>query len=106
MNRPSKPYGENDENDPLPVGFRSALTDGSDTVRPATLRGLSPDETLVLVDSKRQHASALVNINCTVGRGSAAVDLNTIPVAALDPIASVINLHLREARSGVRAILR
>ena len=95
---------------------RPALTDGSDTVRPATLRGLSPDETLVLVDSKRQHASALVNINGTVGRGSAAVDLNTIPVAALDrvevltdgasaqygsdAIAGVINLHLREARSG------
>lgn len=95
---------------------RPALTDGSDTVRPATLRGLSPDETLVLIDSKRQHASALVNINGTVGRGAAAVDLNTIPVAALDrvevltdgasaqygsdAIAGVINLHLREARSG------
>ena len=95
---------------------RPALTDGSDTVRPATLRGLSPDETLVLVDSKRQHTSALVNINGTVGRGSSAVDLNTIPIAALDrvevltdgasaqygsdAIAGVINLHLREARSG------
>ena len=95
---------------------RPALTDGSDTIRPATLRGLSPDETLVLVDSKRQHTSALVNINGTVGRGSAAVDLDTIPVAALDrvevltdgasaqygsdAIAGVINLHLREARSG------
>jgi iron complex outermembrane receptor protein len=98
---------------------RPSLTDGSDTVRPATLRGLSPDETLVLVDSKRQHAAALVNINGTVGRGSAAVDLDTIPVAALDrvevltdgasaqygsdAIAGVINLHLREARSGGEA---
>jgi iron complex outermembrane recepter protein len=95
---------------------RPALTDGSDTIRPVTLRGLSPDEALVLIDSKRQHASALVNINGTVGRGSAAVDLDTIPEAALDrvevltdgasaqygsdAIAGVVNLHLREARSG------
>jgi iron complex outermembrane recepter protein len=95
---------------------RPALTDGSDTIRPVTLRGLSPDEALVLIDSKRQHATALVNINGTVGRGAAAVDLDTIPEAALDrvevltdgasaqygsdAIAGVVNLHLREARSG------
>lgn len=95
---------------------RPSLTDGTDDVRPATLRGLGPDEALVLVNSKRQHATALVNVNGSVGRGAAAVDLNTIPLAAVDrievlrdgasaqygsdAIAGVVNLHLREARSG------
>ena len=95
---------------------RPAVTDGTDSVRPATLRGLSPDQTLVLVNGARRHASALVNVNGSVGRGSAAVDLNTIPTGALDrievlrdgasaqygsdAIAGVINLRLREADSG------
>ncbi|AQR63509.1 TonB-dependent receptor [Brevundimonas sp. LM2] len=95
---------------------RPSATDGTDAIRPATLRGLSPDQTLVLVNSTRRHASALVNVNGSVGRGSAAVDLNTIPTAALsqvevlrdgasaqygsDAIAGVINLRLREARDG------
>ena len=95
---------------------RPAVTDGTDSIRPATLRGLSPDQTLVLVNSTRRHASALVNVNGSVGRGSAAVDLNTIPTGALerievlrdgasaqygsDAIAGVINLRLREAASG------
>ncbi len=95
---------------------RPGLTDGSDTVRPATLRGLAPDQTLVLVNGKRRHSAALVNINGTVGRGSSAVDLNTIPGGALrsievlrdgasaqygsDAIAGVINLRLRDSRSG------
>jgi iron complex outermembrane receptor protein len=95
---------------------RPGLTDGSDTVRPATLRGLAPDQTLVLVNGKRRHSAALVNINGTVGRGSSAVDLNTIPGGALrsievlrdgssaqygsDAIAGVINLRLRQARTG------
>jgi len=95
---------------------RSAVVDGTDSVRPATLRGLSPDQTLVLVNGTRRHASALVNVNGSVGRGSAAVDLNTIPTGALDrievlrdgasaqygsdAIAGVVNLRLREASSG------
>ncbi len=93
-----------------------AITDGTDHVRPATLRGLGPDQTLVLVNSRRRHASALVNLNGSVGRGSSAVDLNTIPVSAIgrvevlrdgasaqygsDAIAGVINVGLREAREG------
>ncbi len=48
-----------------------SISDGSDVLRPATLRGLSPDQTLVLVNGKRRHVSALLNINGTVGRGSA-----------------------------------
>ncbi|MDP3405390.1 MAG: TonB-dependent receptor [Brevundimonas sp.] len=95
---------------------RPAVTDGTDSIRPATLRGLQPDQTLVLVNSTRRHASALVNVNGSIGRGSAAVDLNTIPTAALgqvevlrdgasaqygsDAIAGVINLRLKEAREG------
>ena len=95
---------------------RASVVDGTDSIRPATLRGLSPDQTLVLVNGTRRHASALVNINGSVGRGSAAVDLNAIPTGALDrvevlrdgasaqygsdAIAGVVNLRLREAASG------
>jgi iron complex outermembrane receptor protein len=95
---------------------RSSAVDGTDSIRPATLRGLSPDQTLVLINGVRAHTSALLNINGSVGRGATAVDLNTIPSVALDrvevlrdgasaqygsdAIAGVINLRLREARSG------
>ncbi|MFT3997126.1 MAG: TonB-dependent receptor [Asticcacaulis sp.] len=95
---------------------RPAAVDGTDSIRPASLRGLSPDQTLVLVNGKRRHASAQVNTNGSTGRGSSAVDLNAIPTAGLssveilrdgasaqygsDAIAGVVNLRLREARSG------
>lgn len=95
---------------------RPGLADGTDTVRPAALRGLAPDQTLVLLNGKRRHSAALVNVNGTVGRGSSAVDLNTIPTAAVrtvevlrdgasaqygsDAIAGVINVLLREDRDG------
>jgi iron complex outermembrane receptor protein len=98
---------------------RPGLADGTDTIRPATLRGLSPDQTLVLVNGKRRHASSLVNVNGTIGRGAAAVDLNTIPSAILksvevlrdgasaqygsDAIAGVINLRLRDDKDGGEA---
>jgi iron complex outermembrane receptor protein len=65
---------------------RPAVTDGTDTVRPATLRGLSPDETLVLINSKRAHAASLVNLNGSIGYGSGAVDLNTIPAVAISSV--------------------
>lgn len=95
---------------------RSAAVDGTDSIRPATLRGLSPDQTLVLVNGVRGHNSALLNTNGSVGRGSAAFDLNSIPTVALegvevlrdgasaqygsDAIAGVINLRLRQADHG------
>ena len=95
---------------------RPSATDATDAIRPATLRGLSPDETLVLINNIRAHSSASLNVNSSVGRGAAAVDLNTVPTAALDrievlrdgasaqygsdAIAGVINLRLRQARSG------
>lgn len=51
-----------------------------------TLRGLGPDQTLVLINGKRRHTSALVNINGTIGRGSTGVDLNAIPSEAIERI--------------------
>ncbi|MGH6707313.1 MAG: TonB-dependent receptor plug domain-containing protein, partial [Sphingomicrobium sp.] len=63
-----------------------SIADGTDVLRPATLRGLSPDQTLVLVNGKRRHVSALLNINGTIGRGSAAVDMNLIPTLAIERI--------------------
>lgn len=101
---------------------QTAINDGTDIIRPATLRGLQPDQTLVLVNSRRRHQSALVNINGSVGRGSAAVDLNAIPTSAIgsvqvlrdgasaqygsDAIAGVINVLLREADSGGQVSVR
>ncbi|MGN6376422.1 MAG: TonB-dependent receptor plug domain-containing protein [Sphingomonas sp.] len=95
---------------------RPAVTDATDAIRPATLRGLSPDQTLVLINGIRAHPSALLNINGSVGRGAAAVDLNTIPTHALesievlrdgasalygsDAIAGVVNLRLRQQKTG------
>jgi iron complex outermembrane receptor protein len=65
---------------------RPTITDGTDTVRPATLRGLGPDQVLVLVNGKRRHQSALVHLNGSIGRGSTGVDLNAIPVSTIDRI--------------------
>lgn len=95
---------------------RPSATDGTDAIRPATLRGMGPDQTLVLINGVRAHTSASLNVNGSVGRGSAAVDLNTIPSTALssievlrdgasaqygsDAIAGVVNLRLREADHG------
>ena len=96
-----------------------SITDGTDVIRPATLRGLGPDQTLVLINGKRRHTSALLNINGSVGRGTSAVDVNLIPTIALsrvevlrdgaaaqygsDAIAGVINFQLRSARRGGKA---
>jgi iron complex outermembrane receptor protein len=93
-----------------------SVTDGTDHVRPAQLRGLAPDHTLVLINGKRRHTSALVNLNGSVGRGSSAVDLNAIPANAIkrievlrdgaaaqygsDAIAGVINIVLKDASEG------
>lgn len=88
------------------------ISDGTDHVDPATLRGLGPDQFLVLINGKRRHSSAQVNINGTVGKGTVGTDLNAIPSAAIekievlrdgaaaqygsDAIAGVINLILKE----------
>jgi iron complex outermembrane receptor protein len=95
---------------------RPSISDGSDHVRPAILRGAAPDQTLVLINGIRGHVSAIVDVNGNLGRGSTSFDLNTIPSVALgqvevlrdgasaqygaDAIAGVINLRLREAARG------
>ena len=97
---------------------RPSVNDGTDHIRPATLRGLGPDQTLILVNGKRRHTTALVHVNQSVGRGSTSVDLNAIPVSAIerieilrdgaaaqygsDAIAGVINIILK---SGVQTSL-
>ncbi|KRG48810.1 ligand-gated channel [Stenotrophomonas panacihumi] len=95
---------------------RPAITDGTDAVRPVQLRGLAPDQVLVLVNGKRYHTTALVNLNGSQGRGSSPADLNTIPIAAVerievlrdgaaaqygsDAIAGVINVVLKGSGTG------
>ena len=94
----------------------STISDGTDSLRPATLRGLGPDQVLVLVNGKRRHKSALIHVNTSVGRGTAGVDMNTIPVSAIkrievlrdgasaqygsDAISGVINIVLKDGYDG------
>ena len=91
----------------------STISDGTDALRPATLRGLGPDQTLVLINGKRRHTSALVHVNTSVGRGTAGTDMNAIPISAVkrvevlrdgaaaqygsDAIAGVINIILKDS---------
>ncbi len=93
---------------------RPSIADGTDHLRPATLRGLGPDQVLVLINGKRRHSTALVHVNGTIGRGSTSVDLNAIPATAIerievlrdgaaaqygsDAIAGVINIILKSDR--------
>ena len=95
---------------------RPAITDGTDAVRPAQLRGLAPDQVLVLVNGKRRHTTALINLNGSQGRGASPVDLNAIPISAIqrvevlrdgasaqygsDAIAGVINIVLKGSDQG------
>ena len=88
------------------------ISDGTDHIDPASLRGLGPDQVLVLINGKRRHNSSLVNVNGTFGRGSVGTDLNAIPAAAIkrlevlrdgaaaqygsDAIAGVINIVLND----------
>ena len=94
----------------------STISDGTDSVQPATLRGMGPDQVLVLVNGKRRHGSALIHVNTSVGRGTAGTDLNAIPVSAIkrievlrdgasaqygsDAIAGVINIVLKDSYDG------
>lgn len=91
---------------------RTQVSDGSDLFRPATLRGLQPDQTLVLINGKRRHNQSIISLARTVGAGAAGTDLNSIPLSALksvqvlrdgaaaqygsDAIAGVINLQLKD----------
>jgi iron complex outermembrane receptor protein len=95
----------------------STISDGTDIVRPATLRGMQPDQTLVLVNGKRRHSTALMHVNGSIGRGTAGVDLNAIPASAIarievlrdgaaaqygsDAIAGVINVVLKDQTESI-----
>lgn len=98
----------------------SAISDGTDAVQPATLRGLGPDQTLLLINGRRRHQAALLHINSSVGRGTTGVDINAIPIDAIerveilrdgatakygsDAIAGVINIVLAQHKqSGFKA---
>ena len=89
------------------------ISDGTDHIDPAALRGLGPDQVLVLVNGKRRHNTSLVNVNSTVGRGSVGTDMNAIPSFSIkriellkdgaaaqygsDAIAGVINIVLKDS---------
>ena len=95
---------------------RSATAPSAANTRAVTLRGLAPDQVLVLVNGKRWHSSSVINFNNVIGRGAAPVDLNTIPMAAIDKIeilrdgaaaqygsdaiAGVINITLKSGAEG------
>ena len=97
------------------------ISDGTDHIDPASLRGLGPDQVLVLINGKRRHTSSLINVNGTFGRGSVGTDLNAIPSASIarievlrdgaaaqygsDAIAGVINIVLRENTDELNVIL-
>ncbi len=94
----------------------TTISDGTDIIRPATLRGLGSDQVLVLVNGKRRHSQALLNVQQTVARGEAGTDINAIPVSAIerievlrdgaaaqygsDAIAGVINIILKKGTEG------
>ena len=86
--------------------------DGADHIDPATIRGLGPDQTLVLINGKRRHQASLINLYGTRGRGNSGTDLNAIPISAIkriellrdgasaqygsDAIAGVLNIVLKD----------
>jgi iron complex outermembrane receptor protein len=71
------------------------VSDGTDIIRPATLRGLGSDQVLVLINGKRRHQTALLNVQQTIARGSAGTDINAIPLSAID--------HIEVLRDGAAA---
>ncbi|MEO1514681.1 MAG: TonB-dependent receptor [Bacteroidota bacterium] len=97
------------------------ISDGTDHIDPASLRGLGPDQVLVLLNKKRRHTTSLVNVNGTFGRGNVGTDLNALPMAAIesieilrdgaaaqygsDAIAGVINLKMREATDELQVMV-
>lgn len=93
--------------------------DGADHIDPATIRGLGPDQTLVLINGKRRHQTSLINLYGTRGRGNSGTDLNSIPISAVkriellrdgasaqygsDAIAGVLNIVLKDGDNELNA---
>lgn len=100
---------------------RQSASDGTEHIDPASLRGLGPDQVLVLVNGKRRHNTSLVNNQQTVGNGSVGTDLNAIPTFAIerievlrdgaasqygsDAIAGVINIVLKSGTDELTSTL-
>ncbi len=102
---------------------RFPIADGTALIRPVSLRSLSPDHTLVLMNGIRRHRSALVNLQLpplgTVNQGSQAVDWAAFPAFAIervevlrdgaaaqygsDAIAGVVNIILKDSKDGLTA---
>ncbi len=96
---------------------RQSSSDGTEHIDPASLRGMGPDQTLVLINGKRRHTTSLLNNQGTFGNGSVGTDLNAIPISAIDhievlrdgasaqygsdAIAGVINLVLKKNVDGL-----
>ena len=94
------------------ISTPQTISDGTDHVDPAALRGLGPDQVLVLINGKRRHKSSLLNVNGTYGRGTVGTDLNAIPASSIkrieilrdgaasqygsDAIAGVINIVTKD----------
>ncbi|MGE0404365.1 MAG: TonB-dependent receptor, partial [Kofleriaceae bacterium] len=94
------------------ISAPQTIADGSDHVDPASLRGLGPDQVLILINGKRRHRSALMHVNGTFGRGTVGTDLNAIAVGSIkrieilrdgaasqygsDAIAGVINIVTKD----------
>lgn len=92
---------------------KTTIADGLDHTDPASLRGMQPDQVLILVNGKRRYTSALINVNNAIGRGSVLTDLNSIAPSSIekievlrdgasaqygsDAIAGVINIVLRKS---------
>jgi len=102
---------------------RLPISDAATITRPATLRGLPPDNTLVLVNGKRRHrASVIAELGGSLAAGSQGPDISVIPPLAIervevlrdgasaqygsDAIAGVINFVLKENREGITADAR
>lgn len=99
---------------------KQTSSDGTEHIDPVSLRGMGPDQVLVLVNGKRRHTTSLVNYQNTVGNGSVGTDLGTIPVIAIDrievlrdgaaaqygsdAIAGVINIILKKNVGGTASL--
>jgi iron complex outermembrane receptor protein len=95
---------------------RQTIADGTDHIDPATIRGLGPDQVLVLVNGRRRYNQALLNVNGTIGRGSVGTDMNSIVPSAIerievlrdgassqygsDAIAGVVNVVMKKQNHG------
>jgi iron complex outermembrane receptor protein len=94
------------------ISTPQTVADGSDHIDPASLRGLGPDQVLILVNGKRRHRTALMHVNGTFGRGTVGADLNAISTGSIkrieilrdgaasqygsDAIAGVINIVTKD----------